>query len=354
MKRLSLHSLYIALIIYTILLLNISSLEPKTRVILIGIDGLLQRCLNQSNHTTIDYFMNNGAYTFRARTVIQAISAPAWTGILCGIDSEGGGVLNNYWSAPWLNTTIIKSELTPMSGEDSPMPCIFQKIKTTNPESKVSAYFSWWWFQNIDNLSIPGSIDNERFCIMSDMASSILCDNQALETTKEMISENFDFLFVYLGSLDETGHAKGFCSSEYLDRLGKLDDLTIEILSHLEKENILDSTYIILTTDHGANHMTHTHGNPNDDNLNIPWMIVGPNIKKNHEIKSSVRNYDTASTIMGIFGHKPDPYWRGKLVEEAFIDYNEWGIFLNYDEKFLSSISSISVFICVFMYYLIL
>ena len=199
--------------------------------------------------------------------------------------------------------------------------------------AKVKAFFSWEWFVNIGNNSIPNSIDKEKFCFMSDTPSSIICDDEALLRAKEMISEDFDFLFIYLGSLDEIGHEKGFCSEDYITRLGKLDDIMLDIFSHLAHEKILDSTHIILTTDHGANYKEYQHGTPNDDNLNIPWMIMGPNIQRKHEIRTFVRNYDTASTILKIFGGKPDFYWRGKVVEEVFNDYL---ITRNSQEKFLS------------------
>jgi hypothetical protein len=333
MRQLSLIGLYTLITIYSLLISSISSLQPKTRVILIGIDGLLQRCLKEAKHNIIDYFMFNGAYTFKARTAIQAKSAPGWTNILCGMDSETSGIINNDWVAPWLNKTIIKPQITPESGDDIPIPCVFQKIKKAKPEAKVKAFFSWEWFVNINNSSIPNSIDKEKFCFMSDTPSSIKCDDEALQMAKEMISEDFDFLFLYLGSLDEVGHEKGFCNQDYITRLGKLDDIMLDVFSHLAHENILDSTHIIFTTDHGANYKGYDHGTFNDDNINIPWMILGPNIQRQHEIRSFVRNYDTASTIMKIFGQKPDFYWRGKVVEEVF---NDFEMIRNHEERFLN------------------
>jgi predicted AlkP superfamily pyrophosphatase or phosphodiesterase len=319
MRQLLLISLLLLTVINAIPFFKKTSLDPyKTRVILIGIDGLYLRCLNEYKHKTIQNFVDNGSYTFRARTAFRAISGPAWTGILCGMDQEGSGVQNNTWSAPWINSNY-KPEVTAESGGDSPLPCIFQEIKKANPKSKIKAFFSWWWLANLSNSSIPNSIDNEITCNMDGTGSYALCDEQAIKAGKDWISEDFDFMFLYLGSLDEKGHAYRFCSPEYMDQLKRLDDLTLELLSHLEQENILNSTHIIITSDHGANYLDIYHGYQNDDNLNIPWLIMGPDVKKGYQIKSNnIRYYDTTSTIMRIFGYEPNPYWRSKVVEEVF------------------------------------
>jgi len=67
----------------------------KRRVIFIGIDGLLKRCMNEANTTSFDYLKNNGSWTMNARTIIETTSAPGWVSILCGMSSEESGVYDN-------------------------------------------------------------------------------------------------------------------------------------------------------------------------------------------------------------------------------------------------------------------
>jgi arylsulfatase A-like enzyme len=155
--------------------------------------------------------------------------------------------------------------------------------------------------------------------MMDELPESSVCDDKAFGKAKQSISEDFDFFFYYLGSLDESGHAFKFCSDEYINRLSDLNDNLLGIFDHLNKEGILKDTYIIFNTDHGASYMTNHHGDQNDDNLNVPWMIMGPNIKKNYEIQSNIKNMDTVATITKILGINPNKIWRSASVDEVFI-----------------------------------
>ena len=64
--------------------------------------------------------------------------------------------------------------------------------------------------------------------------------------------EDFDFLFLYLDGLDETGHHFGWCSWFYLWEISLLDHYVGNILNSLKKKGILDETYVLFTADHGG------------------------------------------------------------------------------------------------------
>jgi predicted AlkP superfamily pyrophosphatase or phosphodiesterase len=296
-------------------LINAQS-QPKERVLLIGIDGLLKRCIPEADFTALLYMVKNGSYTFKARTAIETMSGPGWSNILCGLETETTGIFNNDWQAPWYFHN--KNPITSATGNDKPFPCLFEQIKKQKPNSKVAAFFSWDWFTNLTNASIPGSIDTEDFCLMDEVAESIKCDDRALVRAKEIISADFDFFFLYLGSLDEMGHAEGFCSESYIKRLTALNVIIEDIFTHLRTIGMMEDTHIILTSDHGAEYLTNWHGGQDNDNLFVPWVVMGPDVKKNYNIETKVRNYDTTPTVMKILGLKPHPLWRSRAVEDIF------------------------------------
>lgn len=64
--------------------------------------------MKQYKYKTLDKIFDYGSYTFKAKTAIRAILAPAFVGILSGLDQEGSGVQNNTWSDPWINEKIYK------------------------------------------------------------------------------------------------------------------------------------------------------------------------------------------------------------------------------------------------------
>ena len=88
---------------------------------------------------------------------------------------------------------------------------------------------------------------------MDGSGSASECDEKAILLAKNWISEHFDFMFLYLGCLDERGHQYKFCSQEYMTQVARTDEMILDLFLQLEKENILNSTYIILTSDHGGN-----------------------------------------------------------------------------------------------------
>ena len=272
---------------------NLINFVNSKRIIHFGVDGVLQKCLKQSKHTVFDLFENSCSYTYKARTAIQTMSAPGWSNILCGIDSELSGIVNNNWIAPW--GFEQGNPITPFTGNDKPFPCIFQHLKEKDDKLKTGYFVDWDWFLNLSNSSIPeGRIDYDIYCDgptgdgLKDMTR---CDSVNVNKVKEHIkNKDFDYLFLYLGQVDEQGHATGFCSDEYIQRLTVVNNLIESIIVDLKNEGIYDDTYLIWNTDHGATFKTTHHGDQIDDNLLVPFFVCGPDIKPNHEITSNKKN----------------------------------------------------------------
>lgn len=59
-----------------------SKLKITDKVLLIGIDGLLQRCIGEADHSLFDYLQKEGSYTLKARTAIETMSGPGLSNIL--------------------------------------------------------------------------------------------------------------------------------------------------------------------------------------------------------------------------------------------------------------------------------
>lgn len=297
-----------------------NSIINKKRVVLIGIDGLLKKCMNESNASSFEYFKKQGAYTINARTIIETTSAPGWVSILCGMNSEESGIFDNSWIAPWMFGKEAKiSSVT----NNEPTPCVFSELKRNKPNIITKATWDWNWFINIGNISMPGSIDKEYFCNPlpeRDITTYDICDKEMVDNAIESIQEDFEFLFVYFISVDYAGHLFNFCSKEYIDRISNINNYIEMIIQSLKNKKMLENTYVILSTDHGASFMKKWHGFQDDDNLITPFYIIGPGIKKNYEIQKYIENKDIAPTILHMFGYKPNILWSGNLIDEIFVD----------------------------------
>ena len=80
--------------------------SQRSRVILIGIDGLNPEFIPSNLHNSVfKHLQSRGSHTLSAKTVIEAWSAPGWTSIACSLLSTDTGIRNNSWIPPWAYKT---------------------------------------------------------------------------------------------------------------------------------------------------------------------------------------------------------------------------------------------------------
>ena len=132
---------------------NYLSVCSKKRVVLIGIDGLNPACIaNAPFHHNIDWMMENGASTLKARTIIEAVSAPGWIAIACSLESQDTGAVDNDWSPPWKSKAGVY-DLN--NSKEKPFSCIFQTIKNQDHVRKTAFLYDWYWLRNLGNEATP-------------------------------------------------------------------------------------------------------------------------------------------------------------------------------------------------------
>ena len=296
---------------YITFLTCLSLTIAKPKVVLFGVDGLLQRCIDFRSLPTFNRILENSSYTFKARTTIQTISAPAWSNILTGLESEASGILTNDWKV------VEKGPISPIFDV---IPTIFSILKDAQPDLKTGMRYAWPWFSEMGNLRYPNTLDFEFNCPAEGLEEVVECEETRMfDDFRTMIENDVDLIFNYIDSVDETGHTFNFCSEEYIERVRVVDGQLGRLLEIMEEHGVLEETVVIVTTDHGATYLTDDHGGQNDDNLLVPWMIMGPGIRKNYEIKSYVKSMDTAATILEVFGEKLNEELRARPVFEAFM-----------------------------------
>jgi predicted AlkP superfamily pyrophosphatase or phosphodiesterase len=290
------------------------------KIVLIGIDGLLQACINESKNleSSWEYMISAGSYTFTARSTIAAYSAPGWSSILCGTPSEHSGITVNNWVPT--NYFQRKNKISYHQGEDVPLNCIFEEIKKQNKDLINVSMYNWDWFIFLGNKVIPNTIDDEYYIMSEEYNEAYEKDDIIYKRAKSLMKSDFNFMFVYFGSLDTTGHNDRYCSPKYIKRLSDINEYIAGLFEEMKQIGILEETYVIITTDHGAGYNTLDHALQQDDNLIIPWLIKGPGIKKNYKIKANVRLMDTSPTILKILGLRQTKIWRGTSVDEIFDD----------------------------------
>jgi predicted AlkP superfamily pyrophosphatase or phosphodiesterase len=185
-----------------------------------------------------------------------------------------------------------------------PLPGIVEVARAA--EKRIAFFYNW---EQLRDVARPGSIHYSYFRDSSESRDGD--DETVAQASRFLQQEQPDLAFVYFGTVDTAGHAYGWMSDEYLQQLEHIDSLLVDLLASFPA-----GYSCIVHSDHGG-HDRH-HGTDSAQDMTIPWMAVGPNIKKGYTIRSQVSLLDTAPTLAKILELQPHRDWEGHIVEEMF------------------------------------
>jgi arylsulfatase A-like enzyme len=270
-------------------------------VLIISVDGLRPDVLLRGDTPNMHRLYLNGSFTFWAKTTAQSITLPSHVSMLTGVTPEVHAIL---WNADM-----------PFSQPVYPaVPTVFELAKRGQYTTGLSA--GKHKFIVFDK---PGALD---WKYIADSTTS--ADEDVTDHATQIIQDHSpNLMFVHLPATDNVGHAKGWGSPEQLEAVAGADRCIGLVLAAEAKANLLDSTIIILTADHGG--AGRTHGPEDARSRTIPWIISGPGIRKGLDLTllghdNDVQTFDTFATACAILGlHWPvtDPVI-GKSVSAAF------------------------------------
>jgi len=274
--------------------------DPTKRVILIGIGGVSAEGFQYANTPFINALISKGAISVKTRGVMPTVSAPNWATILCGAGPEQHGVTSNNWS-------LANQGFEPtVKDADGYFTSIFTLLRKQKPKSVSAMFYDWEWLGTCVNKQF---INKEQY-----IQGQVMITSVALNFIRK---EKPVFTFLYYGLPDETGQSKGFDSKEYYQSISEIDTEIGKIVAGLQEANMAQNTTIIITS--GCGGKGFSHGGESMLELEVPWIISGPGVKKNVLLETPNDNTNTAPTIAYILGLKIPAEWIGKPVNEAFI-----------------------------------
>ncbi|MCB9452643.1 MAG: alkaline phosphatase family protein [Anaerolineaceae bacterium] len=259
-----------------------------TRVVLIMIDGLRPDAITPASAPFLTGLQTRSAYTLTGRSVMPAVTLPCHVSIFHSVPPERHGITDNTWH----------SMSRPVVG-------LVEHLKA---HRKLSGFIYNW--EPLRDLNRPGNLAYAFFedtCYVPEGDAVI-----ARIAVEQIAAKRWDFLFVYLGTVDIIGHQKGWMSAGYLEHVRFVDGLIQQIMAAGDAE-----TTFILHSDHGGYERDHGRDIPED--MTIPWFITGAGVRENYQIQQPVSLLDTAPTTAYLLGVPPHPEWEGTVVTEAFI-----------------------------------
>lgn len=226
-------------------------------------------------------FLKKGAGTLSAKTVMPSVTLPCHMSLFHSVPPQRHGILTNTYVP----------QVRPIKG-------LFEILH----EAGKHCAFVYNW-EELRDLGRPGSLDYSFFYsenIYED-ADDVVTENAA----KYLKIHKPDFLFLYLGLTDETGHKYGWMSGEYLAAMRRAWDCIQKIYEEFHEEYT-----IIVTADHGGHERTHGDDIPED--MTIPLMICGETYIG--KTLKEARIIDIAPTITSLMGVAKGKDWEGKTL----------------------------------------
>lgn len=287
-------------------LFMMASAQPSAtkHVILIGISGVSAESFQYSNTPVMNSLIKQGVISLKTRGVMPALSAPNWATILSGAGPEQHGVTSNSWS-------LLNQGFEPtVRDADGYFTSIFTIIRNQMPKAITAMFYDWEWLGTYVNKK---DINKEQF-----VEGQVMITSVALNYFKK---EKPLFTFIYYGLPDETGHSKGYNSKEYYQSINDIDTEIGKIINEIKEEGMAQQITFIISSDHGGIEYGNTVGSTLE--IEVPWIISGPGIKKNMLLETPNDLANTAPTIAKILGLKLPAEWIGRPVSEVFVSKSQ-------------------------------
>lgn len=273
---------------------------PVKRVMVVSFDGCRPDLLLLADCPNARALIARGSYSMWAETTPMGVTLPSHVSMMTGREIEDHGITWNSSQRPDDITyeypqTPTLFELAKAAGYSTAIVSGKNKFKTLAKPNTV------------DWLVVPKGTKED------DVTTS--------EEAVKMIEEHQpQVMLLHFAEVDTVGHHDGWGSQVQLKAIENADACLGQALAALKQVGLLDQTLIILTADHGGWAKKHNGSDPRG--LMIPWIIVGPGVKENHDLTLDpdlvVRTYDTFATACAYLGIQVPADSDGKPVTEAF------------------------------------
>lgn len=283
--------------------LGIANDSPSRHVLLIGVDGCRPDALQAAKTPNLDKLTSGGLLSLNTSilgprpTSNDTISGPGWSSIFTGVWSDKHGVIDNSFKG----------------SNYADFPHFFARIREVRPDAVTGSFSDWPPIA--DNIVSAATVKESPPPGKEGGADGYRLGD--IEVTKKAVeflkSHDPVAMCVYLGQIDETGHAKGFHPSvpEYVAAIERVDAHIGEVLAAVAaRPDIKNEEWlVIVTTDHGGAGTGHGDGQQNPDIRQVFLIVSGSHLDKTDAERQTfiVDGVATALTWLNI---PLDPAWK--------------------------------------------
>jgi predicted AlkP superfamily pyrophosphatase or phosphodiesterase len=240
------------------------------RVVILSEDGLRPDVLSAELTPRHMALMQEGATARLAETIPQSDTLPSHASMLSGVGAAAHGL---WWNSYKSDRGFIH------------VPTIFSVAHEAGLSTAMIV-----GKPKLRHIALPGTVDHfER--------PSYLCGGVAKRAAAFFTKKAPDLMFVHFSDPDESGHAHGWMSSEYLKAVEHSDRCLATLLAAIDASPNASTTLVIVTADHGGHGRHHSSGHKLVDR-EIPWIVRGPGVARGSTLDGTIQTVDTAATTL--------------------------------------------------------
>jgi len=276
-----------------------SNINPKANhTIIFVLDGVRADVFYNTLKPNIDSFGSWANLTNVQCSTLLSVSRAGYGVISSGVNTS--------------ESQIIANENLGAFTADSLWKCAIRHNEPTafvGSETWHELFGEWMNYSITFSQSIPGQsalVVNTTLGYTPVEAEILSYSDELVSTyTIGLVNSNLPtFAVVHFSETDEIGHENGSLSEEYRDALMRQDTYIGEILTAYETLGILNSTLIIVTSDHGQTDFPGKggeHGGIELDALHTPLLMRGPRVIPGNynDLNSQTSIAPTVASIMG-------------------------------------------------------
>ena len=295
-----------------LLLLTCSAYAERKaeHVFIISLDGGKPDVIQKSQMPALKQLVAEGAYTWGAQTIFPSSTLPSHTSMLTGVQPAKHLV---NWNSYKPEAGLVK------------VPTVFSLAKSAG---LTTAMFVGK--EKFKHLLLPGSVDEfgynrkvsgEVTKMMEgekkpSKEGTVMTKTVAADAVAYIEAKKPNLCFIHFTDTDSTGHKFGWGSPEQIKAFGDEDTGIGAVLSAIRKAGLAESSVVIVTADHGGHAKTHGLNIPDD--MTVPWIAWGKDVKKHFTITAPVLTCDTTATALWLLDVPRPADLDGKPVTSAF------------------------------------
>lgn len=258
---------------------------PVRYTVIMSFDGVRADALRQVFPAAL---LARAAYSWEARTTLPSSTLPAHTSMLTGVPPAVHGQRSN--------------PTNPLG--HIARPTVFSVVTTNG--GRAAAFVAK---PKLLYLVRPGTAARAEHLLYPryDMVQV------AREAARYLAQRQPHLLFVHVADPDDQGHRYGWMSVPYMQAVRRVAETVEVILDVLTRMSALDTSLVIVTSDHGGRGRTHGTDAPED--VIIPWLAFGA--VEPGMLRTPIMTYDTAATVVAALGMPIPRDWTGRPVVQT-------------------------------------